>query len=141
MNPKGSDLFIFRHYATFSRNLNNNKTPAKHRDIFRDTLIAKKYGEGVVRIHDLLAGGWETKKIQAPGRVRTQDLQPDWATIIEVTKCINGVEIEWFCRISFKKCITDHDFPPPFMWSENNFRLGPPAKKMSRENAFKNNQP
>ena len=33
-----------------------NKTPAKHRDIFRDTLIAKKYGEGEDRTHDLLAG-------------------------------------------------------------------------------------
>ena len=35
--------------------LNSYKTPAKHRDIFRDTLIAKKYGEGEVRTHDLLA--------------------------------------------------------------------------------------
>ena len=26
------------------------------------------------------------KKIQAPARVRTQGLQPDWATIIEVTQ-------------------------------------------------------
>ena len=34
----------------------NNKTPAKHRVIFRDTLIAKKYGEGEDRTHDLLAG-------------------------------------------------------------------------------------
>ena len=53
----------------------NNKTPAKHRDIFRDTLIAKKvwrrrgpYPEPT---------GWETKNIQAPARVRTLDLQPD----------------------------------------------------------------
>ena len=53
--------------------LNSNKTPAKHRDIFRDTLIAKKYGEGEVPTHNLLAG----KKIQAPARVRTQYLQPD----------------------------------------------------------------
>ena len=33
--------------------LEMNKTPAKHRDIFRDTLIAKKYAEGEVRTHDL----------------------------------------------------------------------------------------
>ena len=32
------------------------KTPAKHRDIFRDTLIAKKYGEGEDRTLDPLAG-------------------------------------------------------------------------------------
>ena len=29
---------------------------ANHRDIFRDTLFAKKYGEGEDRTHDLLAG-------------------------------------------------------------------------------------
>ena len=34
--------------------------PAKHQDIFRDTLIAKKkYGEGEDRTHDLLAGKHE----------------------------------------------------------------------------------
>ena len=33
-----------------------NKTPAKHRDIFRDTHIAKKYGEGEDRTLDPLAG-------------------------------------------------------------------------------------
>ena len=50
----------------------SNKTPAKHRDIFRDTLIAKKYGVGEDRTHDLLAG--KHKKFQAPARVRTQNL-------------------------------------------------------------------
>ena len=51
---------------------NENKTPAKHRDIFRNTLIAKKYGEAEDRTHDLVAGKYE--KIQAPARVRTHDL-------------------------------------------------------------------
>ena len=41
-----------------------NKTPAKHRDIFRDTPFAKKYGEGEDRIHDLLAGKHE--KLHSP---------------------------------------------------------------------------
>ena len=36
-------------------------------------LLAKKYGEGEFRTHDLL----EQEKFQAPARVRTQDLQPD----------------------------------------------------------------
>ena len=49
-----------------------NKTPAKHRDIFRDTPFAKKYGEGEDRTHGLLAGKHE--KLQAPARVRTHDL-------------------------------------------------------------------
>ena len=34
----------------------DNKTPAKRRDIFRDTHLAKKYGEKEVRTHDLMAG-------------------------------------------------------------------------------------
>ena len=30
------------------------------------------------------------------------------------------VELKWsFGRICIKKRITDHDFPPPFMWAEN----------------------
>ena len=56
-----------------------NKTPAKHRDIFRDTLIAKN-GEGKVLTHDLLAGKQKNFKHQPGtnnGQVRTQDLQPD----------------------------------------------------------------
>ena len=40
-------------------NLNENKTPAKNRDIFRDTNIAKKYDEGEDRTLDLLAGKHE----------------------------------------------------------------------------------
>ena len=38
-------------------------------------------------------------------------------------KCtsLHGVEIKWsFGRICKKKRVTDHDFPPPFMWAENN---------------------
>ena len=36
---------------------------------------------------------------------------------------LNGV-IKWsFGRISKKKRVTDHDFPPPFMWAENNLFL------------------
>ena len=38
--------------------------------------------------------GWETKKIQAPAR----------ADFVELVK----------------KRVTDHNFPPPFMWAENN---------------------
>ena len=63
------------------------------------------------------------KKIRASARVQAQDLQPHRATIIEVPKCINGLDIKWsFGGISEKKRITDHDFPPPFMWAENNKR-------------------
>ena len=51
------------------------KTPATHRDIFRDTLIAKKVWRR--RRSNPRTTGWETKKVQAPARVRTQDLQPD----------------------------------------------------------------
>ena len=36
-----------------------NKTPAKYRDVFCDTLIAKKNGEGEDRTHHLLAGKHE----------------------------------------------------------------------------------
>ena len=68
--------------------------------------------------------GGETKKFKQQPGVRIQDLQSDWATRIEVTKCINGVEIKWsFGRISKKKRITDHDFPPPFLWAENNIHF------------------
>ena len=58
------------------------------------------------------------KKDSSTSRVRTQDLQPDSATIIEVTKCINGVEIKWSFGRLVKKRITDYDFPPPFMSPE-----------------------
>ena len=34
-----------------AKQLIGNKTPAKQRDIFRDTLIAKKYGKGEVRTY------------------------------------------------------------------------------------------
>ena len=55
-----------------ANNENLNKTPAKQRDIFCDTLIATKVCEGEYRTHNLVAGN--TKKIQAPARVRTHDL-------------------------------------------------------------------
>ena len=51
--------------------LNFYKTPAELRDIFRDTHIAKKYDEGEIRTHDLLA--WKQKN-QALARARTQEL-------------------------------------------------------------------
>ena len=73
-------------------------------------LLQKKYGEREVRTHDLMAGN---KKIQVPARVRTQDLQPDCATIFEVTKCINGVEIKWsFGKISLKNASQNMHFLP-----------------------------
>ena len=46
---------------------NWNKTPAKHRDIFRDTVIAEKYGEGEDRTHDLLAGKHKKHSSTSPG--------------------------------------------------------------------------
>ena len=53
-------------YIIFSRLVQSvfiiNKTPAKHRDIFSDTLIAKKYSEGKIRTHYLMAGN--AKKIK-----------------------------------------------------------------------------
>ena len=52
-----------------------NKTPAKHRDIFLETLIAKKWRW---RGSNPRPTGWETRrKIEALARVRTQDLHPD----------------------------------------------------------------
>ena len=47
--------------------------PAKHRDIFRDTLIEKK--SMAERIEPTTYWLGTTKKIQAPARVRTHDLQ------------------------------------------------------------------
>ena len=48
------------------------KTPAKHWDIFRDTLIAKKYGEEKIEPMTYWLGN--TKKFHVPARVRTHDL-------------------------------------------------------------------
>ena len=54
-----------------------------------------------------------TEKFQAPARVRTHHLLAG--------KAISEVEIKKsFSRIFKKKRVTDHDFPPPFMWAENN---------------------
>ena len=52
-----------------------DKTPAKHRDIFRHTLIAKKVWRR--QGSNPRPTCWESKKFQTPARVRTQDLQPD----------------------------------------------------------------
>ena len=49
------------------QDFNDNKTPAKHRDIFRDTYCKKKYGEGEDRTHDLLAGKHEKISSTSPG--------------------------------------------------------------------------
>ena len=49
------------------RNYGETKTPAKHRDIFPDAFIAKKYGEGEDRTHDLLAGKHEKISSTSPG--------------------------------------------------------------------------
>ena len=79
-----TNLFLFFFESSFlqlkekritSKVLFENKTPAKHRDIFRDTLIAKKLWRR--RGSNPRPTGWKTKKIQARARVRTQDLQPD----------------------------------------------------------------
>ena len=69
---------------------------AKHQDNFRDTLIAKKYGEGEDRTHDLLAG----KAISEVHFTR-------WS----------GDKVEFWQNLK-KKRVNDHDFPPPFMWAE-----------------------
>ena len=49
----------FSKIAMLKRAIGLKKTPAEHRDIFRDTLIEKKYGEGEDRTHNLLAGKHE----------------------------------------------------------------------------------
>ena len=50
--------------------------PAKPRNIFRDTLIAKKsMAKERFEPYDRMAG--KQKNIQASARVRTQDLTPD----------------------------------------------------------------
>ena len=41
--------------------------PAKHRDIFRDTLIAKSHNEREDRTHDLLAGKHGKISSTSPG--------------------------------------------------------------------------
>ena len=61
----------------------SNKTPAKHRDFFRDTLIGKNVWRK--RGSNARPTGWETKKFKHKP-VRTLALQPDWATIIEQHK-------------------------------------------------------
>ena len=94
-----------KHPRNFPEKTNRNqkrkqlhKTPARHRDIFRDTLNAKKnYGEGEDRTHDLLDGKAISEVHFTP-----------WS----------GYKVE-FCQNLFKN-ITDHDFPPPLMWAENN---------------------
>ena len=58
------------HLKSKMRQLVSNKTPAKHRDIFRDTRIAKKYSEGEDRTHDLLAGKHEKISSTSPGSNR-----------------------------------------------------------------------
>ena len=66
-------MYILQFHTAWHLNykLNGKKTPAKHRDIFRDTLFAKN-GEGEDRTHDLLAGKHENN--WAPARVWTHDL-------------------------------------------------------------------
>ena len=54
-----------------------NKTPAKHRNNFRDTLLAKK-NMSMAKERFGHTTYWQgNKKIQASARVRTQALQPD----------------------------------------------------------------
>ena len=36
---------------------------------------------------------------------------------------LHGVEIKWILAEFGKKRITDHDFPPSFMWAENNNKI------------------
>ena len=63
-------------HVTFNWTI-NNKTPAKHRDIFRRTLIAKKVWR---RQGSNPRPGWKSQKIKHQPRVRTQDLRPDRQT-------------------------------------------------------------
>ena len=66
-------LVLFLETIKYERK--KNKTFAEHRDIFRDTLIAKNVWRR--RGSNPRHTGWEIKKIQAPARVRAQDLPPD----------------------------------------------------------------
>ena len=88
--------------------------------------MQKKYGEGKVRTHDLLAG--KHKKFQAPARVRTHDLLAGKAkNEVRFTQW-SGDKVE-FWQNWLKKRLTEYDFPPPFMWSENN----KPARIVQRQ--------
>ena len=71
-NPDHSNEIRKKQYQFY---VSIEKTPAKHWDIFSNTLIAKKRmaKESFERTTYWL----ENKKNQAPARVRTQDLQPD----------------------------------------------------------------
>ena len=60
-----------------------------------------------------------TKKFQAPARVRTHDLL-DGKAISEVHFTPWSTDkVEFWHNLS-KKRVTDHDFHTPFMWAENN---------------------
>ena len=57
----------FFEFLSITTHTKFNKTPAKHRDIIRDTLTAKKYGEGEARTHGLLARKHEKISCTSPG--------------------------------------------------------------------------
>ena len=60
-----------------------------------------------------------TKKFQALARVRTQDLLAGKAISEVHFTPRSGDKVEFFQNL-FKKRVTDHDFLPIFMWTENN---------------------
>ena len=93
-----------------------NKTPAKHRDIFRETLFAKKVWRR--KGSNPRPTDWETRK--------NLKHQPGFETLL-AGKAISEVHFTpWsgdkveFWQNWLKKRVTDHDFPPPLMWAENN---------------------
>ena len=61
----------------------------------------------------------KTKKFQAPARVRTHDLLTGKAISEVQFTPWSGDKVEFWQNLG-KKRVTDHDFPPPFMWAENN---------------------
>ena len=60
-----------------------------------------------------------TKKFQAPTRVRTHDLLAGKAISEVHFNRWSGDKVDFWQNL-LKKRVTDHDFPPPFMWAENN---------------------
>ena len=58
-----------------------------------------------------------TEKFQAPARVRTHDLLAGKAISEVHFTSWSGDKVEFWQNL-LKKRVTDHDFPPPFMWAE-----------------------
>ena len=89
--------------------LNTNKTPAKHRDIFRDTLFAKSMAKERIEPTTYCLGN--TKKFQAPARVRNHDLLAGKAISEVHFTSWSGDKVEFWQNL-YKKNTSHHDFPP-----------------------------